>query len=400
MRIVRAISLFGTVLLAARFLTASASPIHGYAATVNPLATSAATQAMRDGGNAVDGAIAAALTLAVVDPHNSGIGGGLFMLIRRPDGEFVAIDGRETAPHASTPELYFRNGKPDAGLLQQGPLAAGVPGEVAALHVAARSARLPLKLHLERAAALAERGFQPDSVLQGRLASHADRLQQFPATAEIFQRPTGSGNLLQPDLGRSLRSIAIEGPSWFYKGGFARATEDWMRKNGGVMDARDFANYEAKMRSPLKTTYRGFGIVGFPPPSSGGVHVAEILNILEAFDIRAMGDGTADFYHVVAEAMKLAFADRAHWLGDPKFTAVPRGLIEGVRAGTRAKDQSSSRYAGALAWHAGATQRGIVRAAHHSFLDRRFGRLVGGMHCHDQQYLRIAGRDPGHGRVA
>lgn len=318
-------------------LSAPAAPAtarHGIAATVNPLATEAAVKTMQAGGNAIDAAVAAALTLGVVDGHNSGLGGGCFMLIRLANGTVAAIDGRETAPAAATRKMYWRDGKADTRLSQTGPLASGVPGALAAYDYAVRHyGKMSLKSLLLPAARIAEEGFQIDRHYAAALADSAAELKQFAAARAIFLRPDGSAykkgaTITQPDLARTYRLIAEQGMDWFYRGPFAQATGDWMTKNGGILAVEDFRQYQARLREPLRTTYRGFEILGFPPPSSGGVHVAQILNILERFDLKSMGENSADFIHVVAEAMKLAFADRAYWLGDPDFAAVPRGLIE------------------------------------------------------------------------
>jgi gamma-glutamyltranspeptidase/glutathione hydrolase len=157
-------------------------------------------------------------------------------------------------------------------------------------------------------------------------------LALFPESEAIFLKglpavPAAGDRLRQRDLARSYRQMAAGGVAWFYRGDFARRTAEWMQAHGGVVTASDFARYEVVPREPVRGTYRGHEIVSFPPPSSGGVHVVEILNILERFDLAAMGDGSAELAHVVAEAMKLAFADRARWLGDPDFARVPRGLV-------------------------------------------------------------------------
>jgi len=302
----------------------------GIAATSHPLATEAALEAMRAGGSAVDGALAAVLTLAVVDGFNSGLGGGCFWLIHAPDGAITAIDGRETAPAAASRDMYVRDGRADPALSQTGALAVGVPGLVAALDEAARAgARLPLARAYDRAATLAADGFVPDAAYESRLQATAADLRRFPASAAAFLAPRAKdGRLRQPDLAATLRSLEREGSGWFYRGPFAEMTAAWMKDHGGLLTRADFEAYRALRRDPLRTTYRGHDIIGFPPPSSGGVHVAQILNIAENFDLRAMGAGRADGVHTLAGAMALAFADRAHWLGDPDFTQVPRGLVE------------------------------------------------------------------------
>jgi gamma-glutamyltranspeptidase/glutathione hydrolase len=310
-----------------------ASGQKGIATTVHPLATEAAINSMKNGGNAVDGAVAAALTLGVVDGFNSGIGGGCFLLIRRADGSVLAIDGREKAPAAATRDMFVREGKADTRLSQTGALAIGVPGALAAYDYAIRNhGKLPLRTHLLAAAKIAEEGFPISRTYVQRLASVVEELRQFESSRAVFLKPDGTpfkqGDLLrQGDLAGSYREMAERGIGWFYGGRFAEATDQWMKANRGLMTARDFQSYEFKLREPVRTTYRGHEIIGFPPPSSGGVHVAQILNILERFDLKKLGSGSADFIHVVTEAMKLAFADRAHWLGDPDFVPVPRGLV-------------------------------------------------------------------------
>ena len=304
----------------------------GAVVTVHPLATKAAEYAFIQGGNAVDAAVAAALTLGVVDGFNSGIGGGCFMLIRKPDGTFVAIDGRETAPQKASRDMFLHDGKADPDLSRTGALAIGVPGALAAYDLAIREhGNIDLAEHLGQAAAIAEKGFALDKAYLRRLDQAVEKLRQFPDSARIFLGPDGNAwpighSLKQPDLARSYRKIARHTADWFYRGPFALKTEEWMLANGGLISRADLAAYKARRREPVRSTYRGFEIVGFPPPSSGGVHVAQILNILETFDLRSMPPNSPRFVHHVAEAMRLAFADRAHWLGDADFAPVPKGL--------------------------------------------------------------------------
>jgi gamma-glutamyltranspeptidase/glutathione hydrolase len=334
-------ALLGVVLSPA--VTAAESARRGIVATVQPVATQAGLDALKAGGNAVDAAIACALTLGVVDGHNSGIGGGCFLTLRLADGRLVTLDGRETAPAAATRDMFLRDGKADSKLSQDGALAVGVPGELATLAYASTNfGRLPLRQLLEAAAKVAEDGFALNRHYASRLRETRVELAAVPEAMTIFLKPDASpfapGDVLrQPDLAKSYRALAAEGPAWFYRGIFAEKTAAWMKSSGGIVTAADFARYEVVPREPVRGTYRGYEIVSFPPPSSGGVHVLQILNLLEGFDLRAMGDTSADFVHVVAEAMKLAFADRAKWLGDPDFTKVPRGLLAKDYAATLAK---------------------------------------------------------------
>jgi len=315
----------------------------GVVATVHPMATEAGIAALQRGGNAVDAAVAAALTLGVVDGHNSGIGGGCFVLIRQSDGQLVAIDGRETAPLAAHRDMYVRDGRLQSQLSRIGPLASGTPGALAAYELAVReSGRLSLADLLKPAADIAEQGFAIDRVYEADLRTTATQLAKFPATRAILLRPDGQpfreGEILrQPDLARTYRSVASEGTAWFYQGPFAAQVDSWMKEQGGLLRKEDFARYRARRRTPVVTTYRDRSIVGFPPPSSGGVHVAQILNMLEHFDLRQLyAQDRAGFVHVIAEAMKLAFADRAHWLGDGDFVSVPVGLVDKQYAATLA----------------------------------------------------------------
>lgn len=311
---------------------------NGMAATGHPSATEAAVEAMKAGGNAIDGAVAAALTLAVVDGHNSGLGGGCFWLIHAPDGTVTAIDGRETAPRAATHDMFVREGRADTTLSQTGALAAGVPGFVAALDLAAAAgAKLPLERAYRRAAQLAAVGFVPDAAFESRLRATEGDLRRFPASASVFLAARDEkGRLKQPDLAATMEALAEHGSTWFYQGAFAEKTAAWMASNGGLITREDMAAYRATRRDPLRTRYHGHDIIGFPPPSSGGVHVAQILNIAESAGLHSKPAGSVDFIHTLASAMTLAFADRAHWLGDPDFAHVPRGLVDPGYAATLA----------------------------------------------------------------
>ena len=303
---------------------------YGAVATVHPLATQAAANQLENGGNAIDAVIAAALTLGVVDSYNSGIGGGLFAVVHWADGRIEAIDAREMAPAKAHRDMYVRDGKVQRSLSRDGALAIGIPGSVAAFeYLSTVGGETALATLYRQAADIAESGFAVLPDYHKRLQRTAEKLQQFPEAADIFlqqQQPWPIGHqLIQKDLAKTYRLLADKGSDYFYKGEFAIQVEKWMRMNNGIITAADFANYELRRRKPVHSHFLGHDIYGFPPPSSGGVHVAEILNIMQQFDFQAMPD--TDRQHIMVEAMKLAFADRAHWLGDPDFTDVPKGLI-------------------------------------------------------------------------
>ena len=304
-------------------------------AAVQPLAVDAGLAAFQQGGNAVDAAVATALTLGVVDNHNSGLGGGCFVLVRRPDGTLVAIDGREMAPAAAIRDMFLRDGKAQPELSTEGPLAVGVPGALAAYALALeKCGERELADLLQPAAKIADAGFAIDGVYARKLQSKVEQLRKFPGSRAALLKPDGTafreGEVLrQPELARSYRLMAKHGPDWFYRGEFAQRVSRWMEENGGILTAEDFANYQVVEREPLVTTYRDYQVIGFPPPSSGGVHVAQILNMLEQFPLaEEYKNNPTVAYHLMLEAMKLAFADRAYWLGDADFADVPRGLVD------------------------------------------------------------------------
>jgi len=303
-------------------------------ATVHPLATRAGLAALEAGGNAIDAAIAAGLTLGVVDGFNSGIGGGCFILIRTADGKLVALDGREMAPAAAHRDMYLRDGKPDTSASQIGPLAVGVPGALAAYSQAVEQhGNLPFEQLILPAATIADEGFVIGKGYAARVAGVAKHFRKFAGSAAVLLGPDGEAlapdhRLIQKDLANTYRRIAQHGTAHFYRGPFSKTVAKWMSENGGIITEQDFANYKTVLREPIESQYRDLQIYGFPPPSSGGVHVAQILNILENFDLKNLYQrDQATYLHVVAEAMKLGFADRAYWLGDPDHVNVPRGLI-------------------------------------------------------------------------
>ena len=317
---------------------ASVRATEGFVASVQPLATQAGLDALKAGGNAIDAAAAVALTLGVVDGHNSGIGGGCFFLARLADGTLVALDGRETAPALATRDMYLKEGKPVEDLSKTGPLASATPGALAVYEEAVRKhGKLPFSKAFEAGIRHAQAGFPIDRVYAKKLMGQATNLALFPASKAIFLKANGSPYLegeqiVQKDLAESYRSIAKNGKEWFYRNSFPKTVEKFMKANGGILTAKDFKEYQIKERIPLTSSYRGWTILGFPPPSSGGVHVAQMLNILEAMGAKMPKPGTPEFIHRMTEVMKLAFADRAYWLGDPAFVPVPRGLTNAVYA--------------------------------------------------------------------
>jgi len=305
-------------------------PKVGSVASVNPLATRAAVDVLESGGNAIDAAVAAMLTLGVVDGYNSGIGGGCFIVIRKADGRVIAIDGRETAPALATRDMFLRDGKAVSQLSQTGPLAVAVPGALRAYDSAVkRFGTRSLSSLILPAAKIAKDGFVVSNDYANRVQGVKTSIDASPSLTAILA-PSGtlirSGEtLLQTDLAQTYTNIAEQGVDWFYAGEFADRLDTFMRENNGLIRKEDLAGYRAIDRKPLLTTYRGHTIIGMPPPSSGGVHVAQILSTLERFDLGAMS--AADRITVQANAMSLAFADRAEWLGDPDFARVPKGLI-------------------------------------------------------------------------
>jgi gamma-glutamyltranspeptidase / glutathione hydrolase len=330
MNLIRIVYLFFTVV----FITVPCfAGKRGAVAAGHELATRAGMNALEKGGNAVDAAVAVGLTLGIVDGFNSGIGGGCFMMIRTPGGELVALDGREKAPNTAFRDMYLRDGDAVPGLSQDGALAVAVPGALATFDLALkRYGNLKLSDLLLPAAEIAEEGFPINLTFYGRVASVANTLKQFPEIRSVYldsnQKLYEIGDtFVQKDLAQSYRRIAQKGVSVFYEGSISSSLVHWMRTNGGLITEKDMADYDPVFRAPVRTSYRGFEIVGFPPPSSGGIHVAQILTMLERFDLKSMDRHSADWIHLVVEAMKLAFADRAYWLGDSDYTDVPKGLI-------------------------------------------------------------------------
>jgi len=320
----------GLLLLAQGALAQPAMGSRGMLVASQGDSARAGLEMLEAGGNAVDAAVATAFALSVAQPFSAGLGGGVFVLIRKADGEVAAIDARETAPAAADRDLYVRPGVPqDASL--QGVLAVATPGFVRGMALALeRYGTLPLAQVLEPAIRLAEEGFAIGSY-HARVLEHmrlAGLPQRFPETGRIQFPPAGAPAKLgwvlrQEDLAKTLRLLVEKGPDAFYTGEIAARIVGEMEKRAGLLGAEDLALYQPKLRTPIRGSYRGFEVISFPPPSSGGAVLVEILNILEGFDLAELGPEDPAAAHRVVEAMKLAFADRAVWFGDPDFVQVP-----------------------------------------------------------------------------
>ncbi|MDN8543590.1 gamma-glutamyltransferase [Erwinia sp. BC051422] len=304
---------------------------HGMVASVDALATQAGVDVLKRGGNAVDAAIAVGYALAVTHPQAGNLGGGGFMLIRTASGHATAIDFREMAPIKASRDMFLdAQGNADGKKSLTSHLASGVPGTVAGFALANKEyGTLPLAQLIAPAIRLAEKGIVVNEALADDLKVYGKEvLITHPNSKAVFYKADGQPyargeKLVQHNLARSLRLIATQGPDAFYKGEIASEIAAEMAANGGLIGKADLANYKAIERKPISGTYRGYEVFSMPPPSSGGIHIVEILNILENFDLAKMGFGSADAMQVMAEAEKHAYADRSEYLGDPDFVKVP-----------------------------------------------------------------------------
>ncbi|MET4570852.1 gamma-glutamyltransferase [Rhodanobacter soli] len=307
-------------------------PGHAAIASANFHATEAGLEVLAKGGNAFDAAVAVAATLSVVEPESSGIGGGFMAVLHRAkDGRNVFIDARETAPAAVNPKDYLNpDGSPNRDTALKGPLSAGIPGEPAGLVlIAKRYGRLSLQQSLAPAIRIARDGFEPDARLRGAITSMQKDLARWPASAAKYlpngKPPAEGATWRDPDQARTLELIAAHGDDGFYRGETAQKLVAAVRAAGGNWTLADLANYRAKERTPITVDYRGYKIVTAPPPSSGGVAIAEILNILSGYDLTKMGQATR--VHYIVEAMRRAFRDHNDYLGDPDFVQMPLDML-------------------------------------------------------------------------
>ena len=303
----------------------------GMVASVDALATRVGVDILRQGGNAVDAAVAVGYALAVTHPQAGNLGGGGFMMIRTASGRTTAIDFREMAPVNASRNMFLdAQGNADSKKSLTSHLASGVPGTVAGLALANREyGTLPLSRLIEPAIKLAADGIEVNQALADDLNVYGKEVLLTHANSKaIFYKQDGTSwqkgeKLVQRNLAHSLTLIARQGPDAFYKGEIADEIDKEMATHGGLIRKADLANYKAVERKPISGTYRGYEVFSMPPPSSGGIHIVQILNILENFDLAKMGFGSADAIQVMAEAEKYAYADRSEYLGDPDFVKVP-----------------------------------------------------------------------------
>jgi gamma-glutamyltranspeptidase/glutathione hydrolase len=296
----------------------------GMVVSQNEVASKIGADVLREGGNAVDAAVATAFALAVTHPTAGNLGGGGFIVFRSGTGETDAYDFRETAPAKAAPTMFIENGRYSERLHHDSYLSVGVPGTVAGLHLAWKErGKLPWMRLVEPAVALARDGFVVTDGLARSLRGVLPSMKRYPAALAQFSKngvPYEPGERLrQPDLARTLRLVAERGPAGFYEGEVAALLERDMAANGGLITRADMKAYRAKKRTPLVGRYRGHDIISMPPISSGGVALIEMLNILEGYDVKSLGFRSAASVHLIAEAMRRAFADRARHLGDPDF---------------------------------------------------------------------------------
>ena len=364
----------------------------------NAIASQVGMEVLLSGGNAVDAAVATAFALAVVHPEAGNIGGGGFLLLRAK-GETAVYDFREQAPAAASPTMFLVDGRYDPVRHHRSALAVGVPGTVAGLYRAWQdNGRQPWKDLLRPAIALAHDGFMVSDGLARGLRAELERMKPYPASLEQFSRagvPYEVGELLkQEDLAKTLGRIAESGAAGFYEGETAALVEREMKARGGLITREDLKRYTVYRRPPLRGTYRGYEVLTAPPPSSGGVCLLQSLNVLEGYDLKAMGFASSRYVHHVAEALRRAFADRARYLGDPGFVKdmpIERLTSKEYAAALR-RDDPRGQGLGLLARVLRVARR---EQRHHALLGGgRRGRRRGA-HLHARGRVRLADRGAG-----
>lgn len=306
---------------------------HAVAVSAEERASLAGKQILQQGGNAVDAAVAMQFALAVTLPRAGNIGGGGFMVLRLEDGTTTALDFREKAPRRASRNMYVRDGEYQPMLSRQGGLASGVPGVVDGMIKAIeRYGNLPLESVMKPAIKLAREGYPLSWKQAEELNSHAGDFKKYEASERYFTKASGEpfqeGDLfIQEDLAQTLERIARLGRDGFYSGRTAEMIVAEMKRQGGIIDYRDLREYESVWRDPVKAEYHGYELLIMPPPSSGSIAIAQILQMIEGYDLESMGFHSAEYVHLVTEAMRRAFADRAYFLGDPDFVDIPRSTM-------------------------------------------------------------------------
>jgi gamma-glutamyltranspeptidase / glutathione hydrolase len=316
-------------------LTVNAQPGHaknGMVISADGLASEVGISILKKGGNAVDAAVAMGFTLSVAFPEAGNIGGGGFMLIRDKTGKSVVIDFRETAPAAAWRDMYLDSTAVQNNYSIRGAMSAGVPGTVAGLIKALEFyGTMKLEEVITPAIDLAQNGFIINSRLEQKIIEYESDLRSYPSTVKTFfkngNRYVEGDTLRQNDLAKTLIRIRDYGADDFYSGATANLIIDEMKRGGGLISKEDLKNYKPIIREPIQGTYRNYEILSVPPPSSGGICLIELLNILERFDIGTMGFHSSKSVHVISEAMKRVYSDRSEYLGDPEFTRVPTGVL-------------------------------------------------------------------------
>jgi len=326
---------------------------NGLVAAQEQVAAEVGRDILAQGGNAVDAGVAVAFALAVTLPRAGNLGGGGFMLVHDAEtGETHAIDYREMAPAGASRDMFLdAEGNADSELSRYSGAASGVPGTVAGMKlVLDEFGSMEWADVIAPAIKLAEEGITVTPDLADSLEVMQERLTKYPTAAEIFYKEDGAlfrpgDTLVQADLAQTLKTVAEEGPDGFYKGRIAEAIAKSVTDAGGQITVEDMANYKAVKREPVKGTYRGYEIVSMPPPSSGGVHLIQILNALEGYPIGALGANSSETIHLMAEAMKLAYADRSEYLGDPDFVDVPVDVLTSKEYAEDMRDKISAAFA-------------------------------------------------------
>ena len=326
---------------------------NGMVSAQERLAAEIGRDIMAKGGNAVDAGVAVAFALAVTLPRAGNLGGGGFMLVHDAEtGRTQAIDYRELAPLGASRDMFLDDkGEADSDKSLYTGAASGVPGTVAGMRMALDTyGSMPWADVIAPAIRLAEEGIIVTPDLADSLEAEREALMKHPSTAKIFFKEGGAGyrpgeRLVQADLAATLKKVAAEGPDGFYKGAVAENIARAVQAAGGPMTVEDLAAYKPVLREPVRGTYRGYEIVSMPPPSSGGVHLIQILNTLEGYPIGALGHNTAETIHLMAEAMKLAYADRSEYLGDPDFVDVPVAALTSKDYAAELRGKLSAEYA-------------------------------------------------------